>query len=147
MKLTKLELELMNMLWSLSQASVREIQESLPEKKRPAYTTVQTIIYRLEEKGAVRRVKKIGNAHIFEAAVKRNIVQRRLINDLLDLFGGSVEPIMAQLVEIGKLTLEDVRELEHRLEKIESDSSAGNDEILPEKPATLEVKNKRGKKR
>jgi len=147
MKLTKLELELMNMLWSLNQASVREIQESLPEKKRPAYTTVQTIIYRLEEKGAVRRVKKIGNAHIFEATVKRNIVQRRLINDLLDLFGGSVEPIMAQLVEIGKLTLEDVRELEHRLEKIESDSSAGNDEISPGKPATLEVKNKRGKKR
>ncbi len=121
MKLTKLELELMEALWSLGAAvSVREIQESLPEKKRPAYTTVQTIIYRLEEKGAVQRVKKIGNAHIFEATVKRNVVQRRLIKDLLDLFGGSVQPIMAQLVEIGKLTLADVRELEQTLEKKES---------------------------
>ncbi len=139
MKLTKLELELMDMLWSIGQASVREIQESLPEEKRPAYTTVQTIIYRLEEKGAVRRVKKIGNAHVFEAIVNRSVVQRRLINDLLDLFGGSVEPIMAQLVEIGKLTLEDVRELEHRLEEIEGES--GND-TSPEKSVASEPKNK-----
>ena len=144
MKLTKLELELMDALWSIGQASVREVQESLPEKKRPAYTTVQTIIYRLEEKGAVRRVKKIGNAHVFEATVKRSTVQRRLINDLLELFGGSVEPIMAQLVEIGKLTLEDVRELEHRLEKIESD---GDDGTSPEKSFAPESKNKRGEQR
>ena len=128
MKLTKLELELMDALWNVGQASVREIQESLPEKKRPAYTTVQTIIYRLEEKGAVRRIKKIGNAHVFEATVKRSAVQRRLIKDLLDLFGGSVQPIMAQLVEIGKLTLEDVRELERTLEKKESDDSASSAE-------------------
>lgn len=142
MKLTKLELELMDTLWDLGQASVREIQESLPEKKRPAYTTVQTIIYRLEEKGAVRRVKKIGNAHVFEAVVNRGAVQRRLINDLLDLFGGSVEPIMAQLIEIGKLTLEDVREIEHRLEEIEGNSGG----VSSENSTTSESKNKRGKK-
>ncbi len=143
MKLTKLELEIMEALWKIgASASVREIQESLPEKKRPAYTTVQTIVYRLEEKGAVRRVKKIGNAHVFEATVKRSIVQRRLVKDLLDLFGGSVEPIMAQLVEIGKLTLEDVRELEHRLEKIESE----DDNHLPEEPVAPKLKNKEGKK-
>jgi BlaI family transcriptional regulator, penicillinase repressor len=124
MKLTKLELELMDALWSIgSAASVREIQEFLPENKRPAYTTVQTIIYRLEEKGAVRRVKKIGNAHIFEATINRSAVQRRLIKDLLDLFGGSVQPIMAQLVEIGKLTLEDVRELERTLEMRDEDKA------------------------
>lgn len=116
-KLTKFELELMTALWELGQASVREIQEKLPEKKRPAYTTVQTIVYRLEEKGAVRRVKKIGNAHIFEAAVTRQSTHRRLINELLDLFGGSARPLMAHLVETGKLSLEDVRELESDLLK------------------------------
>lgn len=143
MKLTKIELELMDLLWSVDYASVREIQESLPQKKRPAYTTVQTVIYRLEEKGAVRRVKKIGNAHVFEAIVKRGVVQRRFLHDLLDLFGGSVEPIMAQLVEIGKLTLEDVRELEHRLEEIDGKSSKkkSSDNPLAPKP-----KSKRGKK-
>lgn len=126
MKLTKIELELMNILWNAGQLSVREIQEKLPEKKRPAYTTVQTVIYRLEEKGAVRRVKKIGNAHVFEAAVERGAVQRRLINELLDLFGGSVEPIMAHLVDIGKLTLEDVRDLERSLEEMEKDGTASS---------------------
>jgi predicted transcriptional regulator len=117
-KLTKFELEVMSALWELGTASsVREIQEKLPEKKRPAYTTVQTIIYRLEEKGAVRRVKKIGNAHIFEAAVTRNSAHRRLINELLDLFGGSARPLMTHLVETGKLSLEDVREVESDLLK------------------------------
>lgn len=111
-KLTRFELEVMNALWELGPASVREIQEKLPEKKRPAYTTVQTIVYRLEEKGAVARVKKIGNAHIFAAAVTRNSAHRRLINELLDIFGGSARPLMAHLVETGKLSLEDVRELE-----------------------------------
>ena len=111
-KLTRFELEVMSALWELGAASVREIQEKLPEKRRPAYTTVQTIIYRLEEKGAVRRVKKIGNAHIFEASVTRNSAHRRLINELLDLFGGSARPLMAHLVETGKLSLEDVREVE-----------------------------------
>lgn len=116
-KLTKFELEVMSALWELGPASVREVQEKLPEKKRPAYTTVQTIVYRLEEKGAVRRVKKIGNAHIFEANVTRKSAHRRLINELLDLFGGSARPLMAHLVETGKLSLEDVRELENDLSK------------------------------
>jgi len=117
-KLTRFELEVMTALWELGMASsVREIQEQLPEKRRPAYTTVQTIVYRLEEKGAVRRVKKIGNAHIFEAAITRNSAHRRLINELLDLFGGSARPLMAHLVETGKLSLEDVREVESDLMK------------------------------
>jgi len=106
----------MGALWDLGTASVREIQEHLPVQKRPAYTTVQTIIYRLAEKGAVRRVKKIGNAHIFAPVVTRQATHRRLIGELLDLFGGSARPLMAHLVEIGKLTLDDIRELEGDLE-------------------------------
>ena len=111
-KLTKLEMEIMEAVWSLGSASVREIQEQLPERRRPAYTTVQTIIYRLEQKGAVRRVKKIGNAHIFEAVITRTAAHTRLINDLLQVFGGSPRLLMAQLVETGRLTLADIRELE-----------------------------------
>jgi BlaI family penicillinase repressor len=102
----------MSALWDLGTASVREIQEQLPSQKRPAYTTVQTIVYRLEEKGAVRRLKKIGNAHVFEPVVTRKAAHHRLINELLDLFGGSARPLMAHLVEIGKLTLDDLKELE-----------------------------------
>ena len=120
-KLTKFELEIMDALWALGSASVREVVEHLPEKKRPAYTTVQTIVYRLEEKGAVSRVKKVGNAHVFAPAVSRKAAQRRLIDEVLDLFGGSARPLMAHLVESGKLTLEDVRELERTLEKIEDE--------------------------
>jgi BlaI family penicillinase repressor len=115
MKVTRFELELLQQLWKLGQASVREVQESLPEIKRPAYTTVQTMIYRLEEKKAVRRVKKIGNAHVFEALATRKDVYRRLIDDLLALFGGSAEPVMAHLVESGKLSLQDVRAAEAAL--------------------------------
>jgi BlaI family transcriptional regulator, penicillinase repressor len=115
MKLTKLEIEIMEAMWDLGSASVREVQEQLPSSKRPAYTTVQTIIYRLEEKGAVRRVKKIGNAHIFEAVVTRKAAHGRLIDDLLQLFGGSPRLLMAQLVETGQLTLDDIRELESTL--------------------------------
>lgn len=115
MKLTKLELEIMDAVWALGSGSVREIQEHLPERKRPAYTTVQTIIYRLEEKGAVRRVKKIGNAHIFEAVVTRKAAHGRLIDELLHVFGGSPRMLMAQLVETGQLTLEDIRDLEGTL--------------------------------
>jgi BlaI family transcriptional regulator, penicillinase repressor len=111
-KLTKLEMEIMDAVWALGQASVREIQEGLPEQKRPAYTTVQTIIYRLEEKGAVRRVKKIGNAHIFEAVVTRKAAHGRLIDDLLHVFGGSPRLLMVQLVETGQVTLDDLKELE-----------------------------------
>ena len=114
-KLTKFELEIMAALWELSSGSIREIHEKLPEKKRPAYTTVQTIIRRLEEKGAVRQTKQVGNAHIFEPVITRDAAHRRLINELLDLFGGSARPLMAHLAEAGKLTLEDVKELENLL--------------------------------
>jgi BlaI family penicillinase repressor len=118
-RISRFELELLEKLWELGPCSVREIQESLPERKRPAYTTVQTMIYRLEEKGAVRRVKKIGNAHIFEAVLTRKAVHRRLIGDLLNLFGGSAAPVVAHLVETGKLTLADIKELEKKLEAAE----------------------------
>src|SRR5467141_5009161 len=104
-KLTKLELQIMDALWTQGKASIREIQETFPEKDRPAYTTMQTTVYRLEAKNAVRRVKKVGNFHIFEAAVSRNAAQRRLIDDLLARFGGCTQPVMARLIESGKLTL------------------------------------------
>jgi BlaI family transcriptional regulator, penicillinase repressor len=118
-KLTKLELQIMEALWTRGEASIREIQENFPEKKRPAYTTIQTTVYRLEAKKAVRRVKKVGNFHIFEAAVSRNAAQRRLIDDLLALFGGRTQPVMAHLIESGKLTLEDVKEAESLLRQLE----------------------------
>lgn len=114
-RLTKFELEIMQVLWDLGSGSVREVQELLPEKRRPAYTTVQTIVRRLEEKGAVRRVKKIGNAFIFEPLVSRRSAHHKLITELLELFGGSARPLMAHLAETGKLNLEDVRELESLL--------------------------------
>src|SRR4029077_15404837 len=100
----------MDALWNHGASSVREIQEWFPEKDRPAYTTVQTMVYRLEAKHAVRRVKKIGNAHIFEAVVSRHAAHRRLIDDLLGFFGGSSQPVVAHLVETGRLTMDDVRE-------------------------------------
>ena len=118
-KLTKLELQIMEALWTRGEASIREIQEDFPEKKRPAYTTIQTTVYRLEAKKAVRRVKKVGNFHIFEAAVSRNAAQRRLIDDLLALFGGRTQPVVAHLIESGKLTLEDVKEAESLLRQLE----------------------------
>jgi len=117
-KLTKLELKIMEALWNRGPSAIREIQEAFPERGRPAYTTIQTTVYRLEGKGALRRVKKIGNAHIFEAAVSRNAAQRRLIDDLLALFGGRTQPVMAHLVESGKLTLDDVHEAEKALRKL-----------------------------
>lgn len=120
-RISAFELQLLEKLWSLGPCSVREIHESLPERDRPAYTTVQTMIYRLEEKGAARRIKKIGNAHIFEAVLTRKAVHRRLIGDLLNLFGGSAAPVVSHLVETGKLTLRDVRELEKRLSAMEKE--------------------------
>jgi len=117
-KLTRIELRIMEALWTAGASSVREIQEALPAKNRPAYTTVQTMIYRLEVKGAVRRVKKIGNAHVFEAAISRDSAQRRLIDDLLSFFGGRTQPVMAHLIESGRLTLEDVKEAEKTLKKL-----------------------------
>jgi predicted transcriptional regulator len=118
-RISRFEFQLLDKLWELGPCSIREIQESLPEKDRPAYTTVQTMIYRLEEKGAVCRVKKIGNAHLFEANVSRQAVHHRLIGDLLSLLGGSAAPVMSHLVETGKLTLADVKELEKKLEAAE----------------------------
>jgi len=114
-KLSKLELKIMEALWLHGARSIREIQESFPEKKRPAYTTVQTMVYRLEAKNAVRRVRKISNAHIFEASLSRNVTQGRLIDDLLGLFGGRTQPVMAHLIESGKLTLDDIKEAEKTL--------------------------------
>lgn len=117
-KLSKLELQIMDALWKRGPCSVREIQESFPAKRRPAYTTVQTMVYRLEAKKALRRVKKIATANIFEAAVSREAAERRLIDDLLGLFGGRSRPIMAHLIDSGKLTLDDVREAERTLLKL-----------------------------
>ena len=118
-KLGKLELQIMETLWTRGQASIREIQEAFPERARPAYTTIQTTVYRLEGKKAVRRVRKLGNFHIFEAAVSRSAAQRKLIDDLLSLFGGRTQPVMAHLIESGKLTLEDVKEAEKTLRGLE----------------------------
>ena len=117
-KLSKLEHQIMEALWSRGAASVREILEAFPEKGRPAYTTVQTMVYRLEEKGAIRRTRKIGNAHIFEAAISRASAQRRLIDELLAFFGGSSQPVVAHLIESGNLTLDDVKEAEQLLIKL-----------------------------
>jgi predicted transcriptional regulator len=121
-RITRFELELMDQLWKLGTASVREVQESLPETRRPAYTTVQTMIYRLEEKKAVRRVKKVGNAHVFAPAITRKSVYRRLVDDLLDAFGGSAKPVMAHLAESGRLSLEDIRTAEEILLRKSDDS-------------------------
>jgi BlaI family penicillinase repressor len=117
-KLTKLELQIMEALWTRGGISIREIQETFPQKDRPAYTTIQTTVYRLETKKAVRRVKKVGNFHIFEAVISRNAAQRKLIGDLLALFGGRTQPVMAHLVESGKLTLDDVKEAEKALRRL-----------------------------
>ena len=117
-KLTKLELQIMEALWTAGASSIREIQETFPEKDRPAYTTIQTTVYRLEGKKAVRRVKKVGNFHIFEAAVSRIAAQRKLVDDLLALFGGSTQPVMAHLIESGRLTLADVKEAEKMLRSL-----------------------------
>lgn len=116
-RLTKLELGIMEALWTRGASSIREIQEALPEENRPAYTTVQTMVYRLEAKKAVRRVKKVGNALIFEPDISRSAAQRRLVDDLLGLFGGRTQPVMAHLIDAGKLTLDDVHEAERLLRK------------------------------
>jgi BlaI family transcriptional regulator, penicillinase repressor len=119
-KLTKLELQIMETLWTKGDSSIREVQEAFPAKGRPAYTTVQTTVYRLEAKGVVRRVKRVGNFHIFAAAVTRAAAQRRLVDDLLALFGGRTQPVMARLIETGKLTLHDIKEAEKVLRKLET---------------------------
>jgi BlaI family transcriptional regulator, penicillinase repressor len=122
-KLSKLELQIMETLWTRGNASIREIQESFPEKDRPAYTTIQTTVYRMEAKKAVRRTKKVGNFHIFEPAVSRDTAQRKLIDELMALFGGRTQPVMAHLIESGRLTLADVKEAEKTLRKLEKEKS------------------------
>jgi BlaI family transcriptional regulator, penicillinase repressor len=117
-KLTKLELQITDALWVHGACSIREIQEAFPERVRPAYTTVQTTVYRMERKKVLRRVKKISNAHIFEAVITRNAAQGRLIDELLSLFGGRTQPVMAHLVESGRLTLEDVKQAEKALRNL-----------------------------
>jgi predicted transcriptional regulator len=117
-KLSKLELKIMEVLWQLGPASVREVQESFAEADRPAYTTVQTVLYRLEGKEAVRRTKKIGNAHIFEAVSSRKAVHRRVIDDLLGVFGGRAQPLVSHLIESGQLTLDDIDEARKTLREL-----------------------------
>jgi BlaI family transcriptional regulator, penicillinase repressor len=122
-KLTKLEMQILEALWARGHASIREIQEAFPEP-RPAYTTIQTTVYRLERKHVLRRVRKISNAHIFEATVARDMARHRFLDEILSFFGGRAQPMMAQLAEAGKLTREDVRELEKTIEKIERQRKA-----------------------
>ena len=117
-KLTKLELQVLDALWQHGKASIREILEGFPEP-RPAYTTIQTTVYRMEAKKAVRRTRKIGNAHIFEPAIARDIARRRLMDEILTFFGGRALPMMAQFAEAGKLTREDIRELERTIDQLE----------------------------
>ena len=119
-KLSKLEFQIMETLWAKSEASLREIQEAFPVKQRPAYTTITTTVYRMEAKGIVRRVRKVGNFHLFAAAITRDAAQSRLIDELLALFGGRSQPVMAHLIESGKLSLADVKEAEKALREISS---------------------------
>jgi predicted transcriptional regulator len=111
-KLTRLELQIMEVLWTRGPCAIREIQEAFPKRNRPAYSTIQTTVYRLEGKKTLRRVKKISHAHIFEASISRGEAQGRLVDDLLSLFGDRLQPVMAHLIESRKLTLEDIREAE-----------------------------------
>lgn len=117
-KLSKLEFKIMQALWSRGRLSIREIQETFPARNMPAYTTIQTTVYRMEAKEIVRRVKKVGNFHVFEAVVSRTAAQRGIIDDLLGYFGGQSQPVMAHLIETGKLSLEDVKEAEKTLQKL-----------------------------
>jgi BlaI family transcriptional regulator, penicillinase repressor len=117
-KLSKLEFQVMEALWANGDCSIREIQEFFPEKRTPAYTTIQTTVYRMEVKGIVRRTKKVGNFHIFSPSISRDAAQRRLIDELLSFFGGKSQPVMAHLVESGKLSLEDVKEAEKALRRL-----------------------------
>jgi BlaI family transcriptional regulator, penicillinase repressor len=123
-RLTRLELQILEILWTRGNASIREIQEAFPAP-RPAYTTVQTTVYRMEGKQAVRRARKISNAHIFEPTVAREMARRRLLDEILRFFGGRAQPMMAQLVEAGKLTIDDVRELERAIKSRELRAKPG----------------------
>jgi len=117
-KLTKLEHQIMTVVWNHGPSCIRDIQEALPGRRRPAYTTVQTMVYRLEAKQALRRIDKVGKAHIFEAVVSRARAERRVLHDLLGFFGGNTQPIMAHLIETGRLTLDDIRDAELALKAL-----------------------------
>jgi predicted transcriptional regulator len=119
-KLSKLEFQIMEILWIGGEISIREIQEKFPGKRVPAYTTIQTTVYRMETKEVVRRVKKVGNFHVFAAAITRAVAQRGILNDLLSYFGGRSQPVMAHLIESGKLSLEDVKDAERTLMALSS---------------------------
>jgi predicted transcriptional regulator len=123
-KLSKLETRVLELLWERGNASIREIQESFPEP-RPAYTTIQTTVYRMEAKGTVRRTRKVSNAHLFEPLVARDVARHRLLDEILSLFGGRAQPMMAQLAEAGKLTRDDIRELEKVVDKLEKERKTG----------------------
>jgi predicted transcriptional regulator len=117
-KLSKLEMQIMEVLWSNGPTAIREIQESFGPKNRPAYTTVQTMVYRLEAKKALRRARKVGNAHVFEALITRDAAKARLVDEFLSLFGGRMQPVMAQLIEAGNLTPKDVADAERLLKEL-----------------------------
>ena len=123
-RLSRLELQVMDLFWDHGAQTVRDIQERFAEKGRPAYTTVQTVVTRLEAKGAVARAAKQGNAHIFEAMVSRNAAQRRLVDEFLSMFGGRMQPLMSHLVESGRLTLEDVADAERKLRELAKKTGA-----------------------
>ena len=123
-KLSKLEFQIMETLWGKNECSIREIQDAFPAKKRPAYTTIQTTIYRMETKGVVHRLRKIGNFHVFAPAISRDAAQRRVIDDILAFFGGRGQPVMAHLIETGKLSLDDVKEAERLLRNQSKESKS-----------------------
>jgi predicted transcriptional regulator len=122
--LTKLEIQIMETLWTKGEASIREMQDAFPAKKRPGYTTVQTMVYRMETKKVIRRVRKVGNFHVFAAAVSRDAAQRRLVDDLLAMFGGQSRPVVAHLIDAGKLTIEDVEYAEKTLKALKQGDKA-----------------------
>ncbi|HZM58269.1 MAG TPA: BlaI/MecI/CopY family transcriptional regulator [Vicinamibacterales bacterium] len=121
--LTRLELKILEVFWERGDASIREVQQAFPEP-RPAYTTIQTTVYRMETRGVLRRVRKVSNAHIFEPAIERDLARHRLLDDILSFFGGKAQPMMAQLAESGRLTMDDVRELEKTIKRIEQQKKA-----------------------
>ena len=127
-KLTAAELNVMQILWDDGPAAIREVLEKYPGKRRPAYTTVQTLFYRLEEKGAIRRMRKIGGAHVFEAVISRSATQRRMLDELLDLFGGRAQPVVSHLIESGRLSLEDIEAARKELRARRAASDVNKDE-------------------
>jgi BlaI family penicillinase repressor len=122
-KLSKLEFQIMETLWARGEGSIREIQESFGARKQPAYTTIQTTVNRMEGKEVVRRVRKVGNFHVFAPAISREAAQRRLIDDMLAIFGGRTQPVMAHLIQTGKLSLEDVKDAERQLRNLSKETN------------------------